>query len=239
MDPTLWEEISAVEDRHWWFTARRSIILHLVSQLVPAGASVLDIGCGTGFTLEALAARFDAWGLEPDAAVRARTRTSVRDRVLPGDTRDRSALGSRRFDVVMLLDVLEHVEDDRAELSSAAAALAPGGKLVITVPANPGLWSDHDERNGHFRRYTDESLQSLLAEAGLTPSLLTHINSRLYPLARLHRKRASSSSAELRMPPAPVNALFRRLFAGERDHLDRGYSQGLSLLAVAQPTDGS
>ena len=73
MDPTLWEEISAVEDRHWWFTARRSILLHLVSQLAPAGASVLDIGCGTGFMLEALAERFDAWGLEPEPAVRART----------------------------------------------------------------------------------------------------------------------------------------------------------------------
>jgi SAM-dependent methyltransferase len=237
MDPTLWEEISAVEDRHWWFTARRSIILHLVSQLAPAGASVLDIGCGTGFTLEALAARFDAWGLEPDPAVRARTRTLVRDRVLAGDTRDRSALGDRRFDVVLLLDVLEHVEDDRAELSSAAAALAPGGKLVITVPANPGLWSDHDDRNGHYRRYTEASLRALLAKAGLTPALCTHINSRLYPLVLLHRRRGPSSASELRVPPAPVNALFRRIFAGERHHLSRGYGQGLSLLSVAsRPT---
>jgi SAM-dependent methyltransferase len=239
MDPTLWEEISAVEDRHWWFTARRSIILHLVSQLAPQGASVLDIGCGTGFTLEALAERFDAWGLEPDPAVRARTRPSVRDRVLAGDTRDRSALGNRLFDVVLLLDVLEHVEDDRAELGSVAAALAPGGKVVITVPANPDVWSDHDERNSHYRRYTEESLRALLGEAGLTSSLLTHINARLYPLARLHRKLASSSSAELRVPPAPLNALFRRLFAGERHHLGRGYAQGLSLLAVAQPADRS
>jgi SAM-dependent methyltransferase len=233
MDPTLWEEISAVEDRHWWFTARRSIILHLVSQLAPRGASVLDIGCGTGFTLEALAARFDAWGLEPDAGVRARTRPSVRDRVLAGDTRDRSALGDRTFDVVLLLDVLEHVEDDRAELASAMAALAPGGKLVITVPANPSLWSDHDERNGHYRRYTEESLRALLTAAGLAPALLTHINARLYPLARLHRKLGSASSAELRIPPTPINALFRRIFASERHHLARGYRDGLSLLGVA------
>lgn len=236
MDPTLWAEISAVEDRHWWFTARRSIILHLVSQLAPRGASVLDIGCGTGFTLEALAQRFDAWGLEPDPAVRARVRSSVKDRVLAGNTRDRSALGDRTFDVVLLLDVLEHVEDDRAELRSAAAALAPGGKLVITVPANPELWSDHDIRNGHYRRYTEDTLRALLSAAQLTPSLLTHINARLYPLARLHRKRALSSSAELRMPPAPVNALFRRLFASERHHLLRGYKNGLSLLTVAAPT---
>jgi SAM-dependent methyltransferase len=239
MDPTLWQEISAVEDRHWWFTARRSIILHLVSQLAPTGASVLDIGCGTGFMLEALASRFDVSGLEPDLAVRARVRPAVRDRVHPGDTRNHSALGNRTFDVVLLLDVLEHVEDDRAELASAAATLAPGGKLVMTVPANPCLWSDHDERNSHYRRYTEDSLRTLLTSAGLVPTLLTHINARLYPLARLRRKRSSSSSAELRMPPAPINALFRRVFAGERHHLVRGYAHGLSLLAVAQPTGSS
>ena len=239
MDPTLWEEISAVEDRHWWFTARRSILLHLVSQLAPAGASVLDIGCGTGFLLEALAERFDAWGLEPEPAVRARTRPSVQDRVLPGDTRDHSALGNRRFDVVLLLDVLEHVEDDRAELASAAAALAPGGKMVVTVPANPRLWSDHDKRNGHHRRYTEGTLRTVLSSAELAPALVTHFNTRLYPLARLHRKLAKSSSAELRLPPAPVNALFRRIFAGERHHLHRGYAHGLSLLAVTEATRSS
>ena len=232
MDPTLWEEISAVEDRHWWFTARRSIILHLVSQLAPPGASVLDMGCGTGFTLEALAERFDAWGLEPDPAVRARTRELVRDRVLPGNTHDRSALAGRRFDVVLLLDVLEHVEDDRAELGAALGALAPDGKLVITVPTDPGLWSDHDERNGHHRRYTETSLRDLLDAADLSPTLCTHFNARLYPLARLHRRRGPSSSTELRVPPAPVNALFRHIFAGERSHLARGYRRGLSLVAV-------
>jgi SAM-dependent methyltransferase len=236
MDRALWEQISAVEDRHWWFTARRSIILHLVSQLAPAGASVLDIGCGTGFTLEALAQRYDAWGLEPDAAVRARTREAVRHRVLAGDTGNLSALAGRTFDVVLLLDVLEHVENDRAELSAAMAALAPGGKLVITVPADPSLWSDHDIRNGHYRRHTEASLRALLAGAGLAPTLLTHMNSRLYPLARMHRRRASSSSAGLRMPPAPINALFRRLFAGERHHLARGYTHGLSLVTVARST---
>ena len=239
MDPSLWAEISAVEDRHWWFTARRRIILHLVSRLAPAGAPVLDIGCGTGFTLEALVQRYDAWGLEPDAAVRARTRDVVRDRVLPGDTGDLSALAGRRFDVVLLLDVLEHVEDDCGALTSAQAALAPGGKMVLTVPADPSLWSDHDIRNGHYRRYTESSLRALLAAARLSSTLLTHMNSRLYPLARLHRRQAASSSAELRMPAAPINALFRRIFAGERSHLHRGYARGLSLITVARPASTS
>jgi hypothetical protein len=104
--------------------------------------------------------------------------------------------------------------------------------LVITVPADPTLWSDHDERNGHFRRYTASSFRELLANARLEPLLLTHFNSRLYPMARLHRRRAASSARELRVPPVPVNALLRRVFAGERHHLSRGYPRGLSLLAI-------
>ena len=110
---------------------------------------------------------------------------------------------------------------------------------MITVPANPSLWSDHDIRNSHFRRYTEDSLRALIAESDLTPMLITHMNARLYPLARLHRRRATSSSAELRIPPMPVNALFRTIFAGERHHLARGYSHGLSLVAVAQPLSAS
>lgn len=235
MDPALWEQISAVEDRHWWFTARREIIQSLISEIAADGAAVLDIGCGTGFMLEALVPRYDAWGLEPDAQVRARVRPSVRDRVHAGHTDDLGALGSRRFDVVLLLDVLEHVEDDLGALTSAQAALAPGGKMILTVPADPTLWSDHDERNGHYRRYTEASLRALLVSAGLTSTLCTHFNSRLYPLARLHRRRGASASAELRLPRAPVNALCRKIFAGERHHLRRGYRRGLSLLAVGHP----
>lgn len=236
MDPTLWEQISRVEDRHWWFTARRDILVHLIGQLVPEGSSVLDIGCGTGFMLEALLPRYDAWGLEPDPAVRARGRPAVRTCVLPGDTGDLSALGDRRFDLVLLLDVLEHIEDDAGALRSAMSARAPGGLLLLTVPGAPELWSRHDERNGHFRRYTAVALQMLLDTAGFQTATLTHFNSRLLPLARWHRRSPGADVArELAMPARPVNALFRWIFAGERHRLPAGFRHGLSLLAISQP----
>ena len=237
MDPALWEQISAVEDRHWWFTARREILLHVIGQLVPDGTSILDIGCGTGFMLEGLLPRYNAWGVEPDPAVRARTRAAVRGRVLPGDTADFSALGPKRFGLVLLLDVLEHVEDDLAALRSALSAAAAGGRLLLTVPAAPDLWSRHDERNGHFRRYTAESLGTTLDAAGFRPAVVTHFNSRLLPLVRWHRRNSRADLArELTVPARPVNALFRRIFAGERHHLPAGYRQGLSLLAISQPS---
>lgn len=234
MDPALWEQISLVEDRHWWFTGRREIIAHLVSTLLPDGASVLDIGCGTGFMLEALAGKYDVWGLEPDASVRRRSRSAIRDHVLPGDTRDLSMLKGRQYDIVMLLDVVEHIEHDVEALRAAASAIAHGGRLLITVPANPDLWSAHDERNGHFRRYTSDSLSAVLAEAGFAPVLLTYFNSRLYPLVRMHRSLSSAHiDRELELPSAVINRLCRWIFAGERHRLRRGYRRGLSLLAVA------
>ena len=240
MDPALWEQISAVEDRHWWFTARREILLHVIGQLVPDGTSILDIGCGTGFMLEALRSRYDAWGLEPDPAVRARTRAAVRGRVLPGDAADFSALGQRRFELVLLLDVLEHVEDDVAALRSAMSAAAVGGRLLLTVPGAPELWSRHDERNGHFRRYSVATLRTLLDAAEFTPATLTHFNSRLLPLAQWHRRSPRADLArELLVPARPVNALFRRIFAGERHRLPAGFRRGLSLLAISQPSPAS
>jgi SAM-dependent methyltransferase len=232
MDPALWEQISAVEDRHWWFTARREILLHLIGQTVPDGASILDIGCGTGFMLEALLPRYDAWGMEPDAAVRARVRPSVRDRVLAGDTGDLSAVSDRRFDLALLLDVLEHTRDDTAALRDATTAMESSGKLLLTVPADPTLWSDHDIRNAHHRRYTAQALLALIERAGLQVALCTHFNSRLLSLARLHRRDSSSSRKELQVPPSPVNWLFRRIFAGEAKGILRGYRRGMSMVAI-------
>ena len=234
MDPALWEQISAVEDRHWWFTGRREIITHLVSTLLPDGASILDIGCGTGFMLEALIGRYDAWGLEPDALVRHKSRQAVRGRILPGDTTDHSRLLGRRFDLVLLLDVLEHVEHDVKALRAAAETVAQNGRLLVTVPANPCLWSAHDERNAHYRRYTPDTLAAVLDAAGLVASRLTHFNSRLYPVVRAHRiLSARHTDRELQIPPAPINSLLRWIFAGERHRLERGYGSGLSLAAVA------
>jgi SAM-dependent methyltransferase len=184
--------------------------------------------------LEALAGKYDVWGLEPDDSVRRRSRSAIRDHVLPGDTRDLAMLKGRQYDIVMLLDVIEHIENDVEALRAAASAIAPGGRLLITVPANPHLWSAHDERNGHFRRYTSESLSAALAEAGFTPALLTYFNSRLYPLVRLHRSLSNArTDRELELPSAAMNQLLRRVFAGERHWLRRGYRRGLSLLAVA------
>jgi len=236
MDEALWDAIARVERRHWWFAGRREIVARLLERRLPAGAAVLDLGCGTGFVVERLARAFDAWGLEPDAGVRARAAAGIAPRILPGSTDDLTALGGRRFDAVTLLDVIEHLDDDAGALRGAAAALRPGGFVLVTTPAHPWLWSGHDEMNEHRRRYTRSTLRTALARAGLEPLLLSHFNTRLFPLALAHRLgRRRDTSDGLRLPPGPLNRAFRALFSGEARGIERGYPFGLSLVAIARP----
>ncbi len=236
MDSELWNAIARVERRHWWFAGRREIVARMLERRLPAGATLVDVGCGTGFVLERLARTFDAWGLEPDAGVRARAAPEIAPRILPGSSDDLSALGGRRFDAVLLLDVIEHLDDDAGALRGAAAALAPCGLLLVTVPAHPWLWSSHDELNAHRRRYTRGTLGAALARAELEPLHVSHFNTRLFPLALAHRLgRRRDTNGALRVPPGFLNRAFLALFAGEARAVERGYPFGLSLAAVARP----
>ena len=236
MDEALWNAIARVERRHWWFAGRREVVARVLERRLAPGASVLDVGCGTGFILERLLRSFDALGVEPDASVRARASADATKRILPGSSDDLAALGGRRFDAVLLLDVIEHVDDDSATLRNAAAALAPGGELLVTVPAHPWLWSRHDELNQHRRRYTRAMLRRAFAAAGLEPLHISHFNTRLFPLALVHRLgRRRDTSAALRVPPGPLNRAFRAVFGGESAGVMRGYPFGLSLMALARP----
>ena len=224
-----------MERKHWWFAGRREVISRVVERELAPGAAVLDVGCGTGFVLERLAARFDVLGLEPDASVRARAAAAIAPRLRAGGVGDFDALGGRTFDAVLLLDVLEHLDDDLAALRDIRAAIAPAGLLVVAVPANPALWSRHDVLNQHRRRYTAPGLRALLDSAGYSVQHLGHMNSRLYPLAWLHRLAVRETSGALRVPPGPLNRLFAAAFAGEASRGAPAYSRGLSLLALARP----
>ena len=86
------------------------------------------------------------------------------------------------YDLVALLDVLEHVPDDLGSLRAIHRRLKPGGALLLTVPANPWMWSAHDAAHHHFRRYTKKQLEELFLRSGLEIELLSYFNTLLYPL---------------------------------------------------------
>jgi SAM-dependent methyltransferase len=237
MHESLWDAIAKVERRHWWFRGRREVIARVLERALPPGSAVLDIGCGTGFVLERLSHRFAVTGLEPDATVRDRAAAPMRDAILEGSSDDLSVLAGNQFDAVTMLDVLEHLDDDIAALRSIRTVLSDNGLLLATVPADPSLWSAHDELNEHRRRYTPESLRRALVDAGYVIEKLAYLNVRLYPLARFHRSHAGDPCRALTVPAAPFNSLFAWLFANEQP---AGLARkGLSLLAVARPGNDS
>lgn len=124
---------------------------------------ILDVGCGDGLFFASLARFGDVYGVEPDASLVHDPRWRGRIRVQPLGV---DFQGTGDHDLVLMLDVLEHIRDDAAALRAARSALRPGGHLLLTVPALGWLWSRHDEANDHHRRYEPATLRSVLTAAG-------------------------------------------------------------------------
>lgn len=238
MDRTAYSSMSAQEADHWWFVARRTIISTLIDKHVQFGADpeILEAGCGTGGNLAMLSAygRLDAFEYDADAQALAVARGcgEIGHGALPDDI----GFGDKVYDLVALLDVLEHIDDDVGSLAALGERLKPGGSLLLTVPAVPWLWSNHDVLHHHKRRYTRESLENVVAQSGLKNKAAGYFNSLLFPLALAQRvgHQISGSNAPLDARPSmPINAVLRTVFAMERHLLDRiQLPIGLSLYAV-------
>jgi SAM-dependent methyltransferase len=141
---------------------------------------------------------------------------------------------------VAILDVLEHVEADREALESIARKLRPGGRILITVPAHPWMWSAHDVVNHHQRRYTRKALRNVVEAAGLKLDMMSYFNSLLFPLAaaaRLAGRITRNRDSDDKLPPRPVNSLFEFLFGLERHAIGRvSLPPGVSLVALVSAT---
>ena len=147
---------------------------------------------------------------------------------------------SGSFDFGASLDVIEHLQDDVGALRELRRVIAPGGGLLITVPAYGWLWSGHDEINHHHRRYTRRSLAAAAAAAGWESVRTTYFNSLLLPVAIVLRvlerfsRKTTESSLDLWVPPEPVNWLLERPMTLEAAVIGHGgrIPAGLSLLTL-------
>lgn len=235
------------EDReHWWFRGRLAIILAVLRRaLPPRRLRLLELGCGTGNVLAALSEFGEGIGMEdhPDLLAVARARgVEARAGTLPRDL----VVEPGWADVVLLLDVLEHLDDDVAALHIAQRALGADGVLVVTVPAFGWLWTAHDVALGHRRRYTAGKLRRTVERAGFAVTRVTHFNTLLFPivaLVRLWHRGRRHADHDLRRPAAPLNRVLASLFALERFVAPRlRLPFGSSLLLVARreprPFDG-
>jgi SAM-dependent methyltransferase len=241
MERHVYRRLGELEDRHWWFAARRRIIGGILEDICAGrpGLEILEAGCGTGGNLAMLESFGHLRAFEPDAEARLAAARKSHIPIDGGTLPDGLPYGRDRFDVVCVFDVIEHVEKDRESLAALARTLRPGGRLVMTVPAFPWLWSRHDEAHHHFRRYTKESLNSALRAAGLAPVKISYFNTLLFPaiaaLRLLGKFLGRDRGSDDRMPPRWLNGLLDRVFGLERPLLRRfSLPAGVSLLAVAE-----
>lgn len=243
MEARVYQRMAELDSSHWWFVARRGILEDVISRIVrpPRDARILEIGCGTGHNLGMLSKFGTVEATELDPAARALASERLGRAVQPAALPDLSMFPESHFDLVALLDVLEHVEDDRSALETIRQRLKPGGKLLVAVPANPWMWSAHDVAHHHHRRYRRGELAQAARQAGYQIDLLSPFNTILFPLiaaARVAGKLSRRESADDSMPPAPVNGILRSLFGLESRLIGRmPLPFGVSLVAVLRRPD--
>jgi len=241
MDRDYERQTHQAEDRHWWYRGRRTVLDGVLDGLeLPTPARVLDAGCGSGRNMIELARLGSVTGIELSETSVELARKRNAGEVISGSVLE-MPFPDDSFDLAVSLDVIEHLEDDLGALRELRRAVAPGGALLVTVPAYQWLWSGHDEINHHHRRYTRRSLQRVAEQAGWRQLRTTYFNSLLLPVAivlrvldRVNRAKTTETSLDLWIPPAPVNWLLERPLALEAALIAHGgrIPAGLSLLAV-------
>lgn len=240
MERQVFERMTELGDAHWWFVARRQILEDVIRRVVNPrkDAQILEIGAGTGHNLDMLSRFGEVSTCELDPVARELAGARLRKPVLEAALPDLSAFPADRYDLIALLDVLEHVEDDRPALAAILGRLRPGGALLVTVPANRWMWSAHDVAHHHHRRYRKSEIVELAREAGFAVEMVSHFNTLLFPLvaaARIAGKLTKRETADDSMPPSPLNRVLTEVFRAERHLVGRlPMPFGVSLIAVVR-----
>jgi SAM-dependent methyltransferase len=239
MERAAYREMADLDQRHWWYRARRKVLEELIRHEVrpPREAIILEIGCGTGHNLEMLGkfGRVDAIELDDESRAIAQDRLGrdIKSARLP----ELVGIPERHYDLIAALDVIEHIDGDSEAIAAISIRLKPSGKFLMTVPAHQWMWSAHDTVNHHKRRYSKSSLKRLFEGSELRLEKIGYFNSLLFPLAvvdRLVSRLRGKDEAEVRLPSMPLNSSLERIFAAERHIVGRlPLPPGLSLFAVA------
>lgn len=170
MNVEEYERMYSLEDTYWWFQGRMKIIETILTRYMketPRVGRVLDVGCGTGLMLSRLK-KWEPMGLDFSRLAMKFCRKRGIDHLAVGDV-VKLPIQSRSLDLILALDLIEHIERDDLMIREFRRVLRPGGYLMATVPAHQSLWSDHDIALHHFRRYSHAGFLRLLRSAGFEP----------------------------------------------------------------------
>lgn len=188
MDISLFQEMALNEETHWWFVARRAIIGRILSKVPHEGVTeILEAGCGTGGNLAMLARYGNVYGMERNEKALAFATAKHIGKISSGRLPDDIPFHDKTFDIIVMFDVLEHIENDKNALQTLLPRLKQGGWLIVTVPAFNCLWSRHDEIHQHNRRYTVKGLQNIVNAAGYKTVYVSYFNSILFPFMAADR----------------------------------------------------
>jgi len=240
MEKEAYSEMYLNEDRHWWFVARRMIIRKILSNYFPVKRErrILEVGCGTGGNLELLSTYGNVYAVELDDEATAMARKRDLCHVVKGSLPDDIPFEGD-FDLICMLDVLEHIDDDFSALQSIGKRLLPGGKVLITVPSCKFLWSEHDVALHHKRRYGKKELMKLVQVSGFRIIYHTYFNMLLFPVIAAIRSLKNINGKEcgtdVSMPSKFVNLLLTAVFSSERFLVPRiSLPFGTSILMLAE-----
>lgn len=240
MQDTHHDTIYKTELSHWWYRVRRVMVANLIRAYFPdrTDIKILDVGCGTGGLLKELAPFGKVTGVDVSPRAIAFCNERGFTDVSLGSATD-IPFPDGTFDLVLALDVIEHIEDDRKALAEINRVLKPGGTVFVFVPAFLFLWGINDIRSQHYRRYTKAELSAKATEAGFTPLRLTYFNTFLFPpiafLRILVRKLGIKVESDVELGNAFVNAIFYRIFLLESFFLKyMNFPFGVSAMVIGR-----
>lgn len=236
----MYDELCKREKDDWWFVGRKKIISNFLEKYLAnqRNFTILDIGCGAGGMIDHLSSYGTVTGVDKDKQIARFNRKNGR-KVIHGDL-VKLNLPDSSFDLVSLLEVLEHVEDDVCGLKEVYRILKPGGIFFISVPAFPFLWSSHDYASHHKRRYTKSELLKKLSKSGFRILNVSYFDSFLFPIILVYRfwtnlfGKEKYKSNFIDFPPI-INAFLKIIFSSESFFLKRfNFPLGVSLLVIAR-----
>lgn len=236
-DPRSFDPLAAIEAEHFWFVTRNELIVGLIDKYFPQARRFLEVGCGNGTVLHAIAAsrtweRMVGSELHPSGLVHARRRLPNVEFV---QMDARSIPASGVFDLTGAFDVIEHIADDDAVLRGLRAATQLGGGTIVAVPQHPWLWSRTDELAHHERRYRCGELEKKFRRNGFDVLFSTSFTALLLPLMAVSRLKGRGKlnnddiDREFMVNPS-INRMFIGLLRAEVK---------LTLAGMAWPAGGS
>jgi ubiquinone/menaquinone biosynthesis C-methylase UbiE len=242
MEQYMYDVLYQIEETHWWYVGRRSLILDQIARFCQEQKELrlLDIGCGAGIFMKYLEQYGEVIGLDSSSDALHFCRQRNFSQLVRGEGLS-LPFSENTFDILTANDLLEHLEDDTASLREFLRVLKSGGRLFLFVPAYQFLWSLQDEISHHKRRYTTRQLSRIIDAAGFKLESITYANTLLFPIIFAGRqvlkvlKHFKDIRTENDLHPGWANKLLANIFCLEVPILRRmRLPFGVSIIAVCQ-----